>query len=97
MQPEEASVGRRRIAERLAAAARAWGGWRGSTRKSRRGCSSLVSAICVMPAMERLLGGMRILAAFSPGVETVVEDEPRQMGERDIGRGDRRAIGGRPR
>ncbi len=40
---------------------------------------------------------MRHLAMFPPGVEAVVDDEARQKGERDIGRGDGRAVGGRPR
>ena len=44
--------------------------------------------------MEGLFGGMRRLEVLPPCVEAVADDEPRQMGERRIGGGDRRAIGG---
>src|SRR5271165_785677 len=97
MQPEATSAGRRRTMEQSAPAAPAAAGSRGWMREYRRGCSSLVSAIGAMPAMECLLGRMRDLAMFPPGVQAVVDDEARQMGERDIGCGDGGAIGGRPR
>src|SRR5271165_2421734 len=89
--------------EQPAAAAPPAGGWRGSMRKSRRGCSllnsaiRLVSAIGAMPAVECLPGRMGVLASFPPGVEPVVENEARKVGEREIGRGDGGAIGGGPR
>src|SRR5580704_8098954 len=97
MQPEGTAAAWRRTKELLGAAGPPAAGWRGSMRKSRRGCSPLVSAIRAMPAMERLLGRMRDLAMFTPGVEAVVDDEARQVGERDVGRRDRSTIGRRAR
>src|SRR5258706_5176704 len=47
--------------------------------------------------MEGLLRRMGHFAMFPPGVKAIVDDEARQMGEREISRGDCRAIGGRPR
>src|SRR5689334_20741605 len=69
-------------------------GGRGSVIESRRGYSSSVSPVRLMPLMEGLRGRMRHLAVFSPGVETVVDDETRQMSEGGIGGGDGGAIGG---
>src|SRR5258706_12142728 len=43
--------------------------------------------------VESLFGRMRHLAVLPPGVEAVVDDEARQMGERRIGCGDRGAVG----
>ena len=54
-------------------------------------------AVCLIPAVEGLLGRVRQLAMLPPGVKAVVDDEARQMGERKIGRGDRSTISGRPR
>jgi hypothetical protein len=39
----------------------------------------------------------RLLIASLPGVQAVVDDEPRQMGEGCIGGGDRGTVGGGPR
>jgi len=47
--------------------------------------------------VERLLGRMRHFAMRSPGIETVVDDEARKMGERRVGGADCSAISGRPR
>src|SRR3984957_16395854 len=50
-----------------------------------------------MPAVERLRRWMWNLAVLAPGIQTVVEDKPRQMGEGRIGGRDCRSIGGRTR
>src|SRR5208283_4127358 len=50
-----------------------------------------------MPAMEGLLRRMRHLAMLSPGIEAVVNNKARQMGERVIGGGNRRTVSGRVR
>src|SRR5258706_6846272 len=52
------------------------------------------SAVCLMPGVEGLLRRMRILAVLTPRVETVVEDDARQMGQRGIGRRHRGTIRG---
>src|SRR5437773_973665 len=93
----ERPAGAHRTMERREASAPPAAGSPGSMRGCRRGCSSLASAVRLMPAMECLLGRMRHLAMLSPGVEAVVDDETRQMGERGIGHGDRGAISGRSR
>src|SRR5271170_7219848 len=63
----------------------------------RRGCSWFPSAIGLIPAMEALFGRVRNFAVPAPGVEAVVDDEARQMSQREIGGGDRGAVGGGPR
>src|ERR1700719_3010928 len=97
MQREGTPAGRRRKMEQWAAAAPPSAGLRGSMRKSRRGCSSLISAVRLITAVKCLLGRMRHLAMFSPGIEAVVDHEARQMGERKIGGGDGSTVSGWPR
>src|SRR5258707_5649748 len=89
-------AGRRRRAAREAAAGPRVADWLGSRPGYRRGYSSPRSPVRVIPAVESLFGRMRHLAVLPPGVEAVVDDEARQMGERRIGRGDRSAIGSGP-
>src|SRR6516164_7104683 len=72
-------------------------GFSGSTPRRRRGCSLFPSAIGLIPAVKRLLGRVRHVSMSAPGVEAVVDNEARQVSQRDIGGGDRRAIGGWPR
>src|SRR5258706_15323117 len=52
------------------------------------------SAVRLMPGVEGLLHGMRILAVLAPCVEAVIEGEARQMGERKLSRADCGAIRG---
>src|SRR6202040_2655595 len=59
-----------------------------------RGRSLLRSPVRLVPAVKGLFGRVRYLAVLPPCVQAVVDDESRQMGERRIGGGDRRAIGG---
>src|SRR5215472_7900436 len=63
----------------------------------RRGCSLFASAVRLIPVVEGLCRRVRYLTVPTPGVETVVDDPPRQMRESRIGGGDRRAIRRRPR
>src|SRR3954452_17171103 len=80
----------------MAAAGPGVANWLGSKPGCRRGCSWFRSSIRLIPAVESLLDRVRHFAVLSPGVEAVVDDEARQMGERRFGRGDRGAVGRGP-
>src|SRR5713226_2396206 len=91
------SAGCRRTAVRVEAAGSRVADWLESRPGCRRGYSSLRSPVCTVPAVESLFWRVRHLAVLSPGIQAVVNDEPRQMGERRIGGGDRGTVGGGPR
>src|SRR5271163_945662 len=91
---EARRAGWRRTAGRPGAAGSPAADSRGSTPERRRGWSSMVSAVCMMPAMECLLGRLRDLATPAPSVEAIVDDKARQVRERGVGRRDGGSIGG---
>src|SRR5450755_1202306 len=73
------------------------GGWSGSMRGWRRGCSCLASTILGVPLVEGLSRRMRHLAIFAPGVQAVVDHKARQARQRVVGSLDRRPIHRRTR
>src|SRR5262249_34201704 len=59
---------------------------------SHHGCSRFASAAGFVPAVKALSGRVRHLAFPPPSIEAIVDDKTRQMGEREISRGDGGAI-----
>src|ERR1700688_1675962 len=63
-----------------------------SKRGWRRGYSLLASAVLGVPLMKSLRRRVRHLAAFAPGIQTVVDNKARKACQRLVGSLDRRPV-----